>query len=103
MTDGQVNQAQVIWAVALIVAGMGVFYRIPQVMPTIEQIPIFASASGFIRFCFYFMGVFLIGGGCKKFYHRTANSAVLTIMIYFAPRADNQNSQPTAGYDIWPM
>ncbi len=70
MNDKKVNQTQVIWAVALILAGLGVFYRIPQVMPRIEQIPIFAAASGFIRFCFYFMGVFLIGGGCKKLYHQ---------------------------------
>jgi hypothetical protein len=51
-------------------AGLGVFYRIPQVMPSIEQIPRFAAASGFIRFCFYFMGLFLIGGGCKKLYQQ---------------------------------
>ena len=68
MADKQLNRAQIIWAVALILAGFGVFYRIPQVMPTIEQIPRFAAASGFIRFCFYFMGIFLIGGGCKKLY-----------------------------------
>ena len=70
MANRQINRAQLIWAVALILAGVGVFYRIPQVMPNIEQIPIFASASGFIRFCFYFMGLFLIGGGCKKLYHQ---------------------------------
>jgi len=70
MANKQVNPAQLIWAVALIMAGLGVFYRIPQVMPNIEQIPIFAAASGFIRFCFYFMGLFLIGGGCKKLYHQ---------------------------------
>lgn len=62
----QVNSAQVVWAVALILAGLGVFYRIPQVMPHIEQIPRFANATGVIRFCFYFIGIFLIGGGCKK-------------------------------------
>ncbi len=70
MANKQVNPAQRIWAVALILAGLGVFYRIPQVMPNIEQIPRFAAASGFIRFCFYFMGFFLIGGGCKKLYHQ---------------------------------
>ncbi len=70
MANKQVNLAQRIWAVALILAGLGVFYRIPQVMPSIEQIPTFAAASGFIRFCFYFMGLFLIGGGCKKLYHQ---------------------------------
>ncbi|MGA6927067.1 MAG: hypothetical protein WBY88_15360 [Desulfosarcina sp.] len=68
MTDKPSNPVQVIWAVALILAGLGVFYRIPQVMPSIEQIPRFAAASGFIRFCFYFIGIFLIGGGCKKLF-----------------------------------
>ena len=70
MTDKQVNPAQVIWAVLLILAGLGVFYRLPQVMPSIEAIPRFAAASGFIRFCFYFIGIFLIGGGCKKLYNQ---------------------------------
>lgn len=70
MSPKQVNQVQVIWAVALILAGLGVFYRIPQVMPKIEQIPKFANAAGFIKFCFYFMAIFLIGGGCKKLYHQ---------------------------------
>ncbi len=70
MTDKQVNRVQIIWAVALILAGLGVFYRIPQVMPAIEQIPMFAAASVYIRFCFYFMGIILIGGGCQKLYRR---------------------------------
>ncbi len=68
MDNKPVNPAQRIWAVALILAGLGVIYRIPQVMPSIEQIPMFAAASGFIRFCFYFMALFLIGGGCKKLF-----------------------------------
>ena len=70
MADNNVNQAQIIWAIVLIMAGLGVFYRIPQVMPKIEQIPRFEAASGFIRFCFYFIGIFLIGGGCKKLFHQ---------------------------------
>lgn len=70
MTKKQVNQSQIIWAIALILAGLGVFYRIPQVMPNIEQIPRFANAAGFIKFCFYFIGIFLIGGGLKKLYHQ---------------------------------
>lgn len=62
---------QKFWGVALILAGIGVFYRIPQVMPKIEQIQQFSSISFFIRFCFYFMGVLLIGGGLKKIYDST--------------------------------
>ena len=60
------NRIQLIWGVALVLAGLGVFYRIPQVMPKIQSFKQFSSAIGFIRFCFYFMGIFLIGGGLKK-------------------------------------
>jgi hypothetical protein len=66
----KINQVQVVWAIALILMGLGVFYRVPQVMPKIEEIPRFAAAAGFIRFCFYFIGITLIGGGCKKLYHQ---------------------------------
>jgi hypothetical protein len=57
------------WGVALILAGIGVFFRIPQVMPKIEKIQQFSSVMFFIRFCFYFIGVLLIGGGSKKIYN----------------------------------
>jgi hypothetical protein len=59
---------QVIYGIALTLAGMGVFYRIPQVMPRIEQMHQFSSVMGFIHFCFYLLGVLLIGGGLKKIY-----------------------------------
>jgi len=59
---------QMIWGVALVLAGIGVFFRIPQVMPKIEQIEQFSSSAIFIRFCFYFLGTLLVGGGSKKIY-----------------------------------
>ena len=59
---------QVIYGIALTLAGIGVIYRIPQVMPRVEQIQQFSSVIGFIRFSFYLMGVLLIGGGLKKIY-----------------------------------
>jgi len=59
---------QFIYGIALTLAGIGVFYRIPQVMPRVEQIQQFSSVIGFIRFSFYLMGVLLIGGGLKKIY-----------------------------------
>ncbi|MBU4462696.1 MAG: hypothetical protein L6247_00820 [Desulfobacteraceae bacterium] len=64
---------QLIWGIALVLAGIGVFYRIPQVMPKIEQIKQFSSIMFFIRFCFYFLGVLLIGGGVKKLYNNYKN------------------------------
>lgn len=65
----QKSIVQLLWGVALVLAGLGVFYRIPQVMPEIEKIEYFYSVMGFIRFCFYLMAVLLIGGGSKKIYH----------------------------------
>jgi hypothetical protein len=59
---------QVIYGIALTLAGIGVFYRIPQVMPKIEQMRQFSSVMGFIHFSFYLLGVLLIGGGLKKIY-----------------------------------
>jgi len=60
------------WGIALFLAGIGVFYRIPQVMPRVESIEQFSSITSLIRFCFYFVGVFLIGGGLKKIYHHAS-------------------------------
>lgn len=60
---------QLIWGAALTVVGIGVFIRIPQVMPKLEQMDQFSGAMGFVRFCLYLMGVILIGGGIKKIVH----------------------------------
>ncbi len=58
---------QTIWGALLIFAGVGVFFRLPQVMPEMEaRFAACAAGSLFIRFCFYLMGIILIGGGIKK-------------------------------------
>ena len=57
-----------IWGILLLLAGVGVFFRIPQVMPQIKTIESFASIIGFIYFCFYLLGFLLILGGAKKIY-----------------------------------
>jgi len=62
------EKIQLGWGVLLVLAGIGVFFRIPQVMPKVEQIDQFASVTLFIKFCFYLMGALLIGGGLKKIY-----------------------------------
>ncbi len=59
---------QLIWGVALVLAGIGVFFRIPQVMPKIAKIEQFSGVMFFVRFCFYLIGILLIGGGSKKVY-----------------------------------
>jgi len=59
---------QLVWGIALVLAGIGVFIRIPQVMPQIETIEHFSSVIFVIRFCFYLLGILLIVGGAKKIY-----------------------------------
>ena len=59
---------QVMWGILLLLAGVGVFIRIPQVMPQIEKIELYSPVLLFIRLCFYLIGILLIGGGLKKIY-----------------------------------
>jgi hypothetical protein len=64
------NNFQIVWGIALVMMGIMVLFRIPQVMPEIQKIETFASSIGFIKFCFYFMAVMLIAGGGKKLYRQ---------------------------------
>ena len=57
---------QLFWGIALCLAGIGVFFRIPQVMPQVKSIPQFMNAIGFIYFSFYLLGTLLVIGGVKK-------------------------------------
>jgi hypothetical protein len=57
---------QLVWGIVLVLAGLGVFYRIPQVMPRVREITYFSGIMPFIYFCFYLMGAILVGGGIKK-------------------------------------
>jgi hypothetical protein len=59
---------QIIWGAALVLAGIGVIFRIPQVLPQVFNFEHFSSIKGFIYFCFYLIAVFLIGGGIQKIY-----------------------------------
>ena len=63
------NKLQFIWGVLLLLAGVGVFFRIPQLMPEIKKIEHFSPYYiPFIYFCFYLIGVLLIVGRGKKIY-----------------------------------
>ena len=66
MTTRQQPIFQIVWGGLLLIAGIGVFFRIPQVMPRLEQIDTFVSAMTFIRFCFYLIGCLLVCGGIIK-------------------------------------
>ncbi len=58
---------QLIWGGLLILAGLGVFYRIPEVARKIQTIDQF-SGSGiyFAYFCFFLIGILLVAGGTMK-------------------------------------
>ena len=68
MDDDIKPKLQLVWGVLLVLAGVGLIFRIPQVMPQIRQIEYFAAVIPFIYFCMYFVAVFLIAGGARKIY-----------------------------------
>ncbi|MDM8549603.1 hypothetical protein QUF72_05980 [Desulfobacterales bacterium HSG2] len=59
---------QLIYGVALLLAGLGIFYMMPQKMSQMEAMEVTSFYMNFTRFCFYLIGVLLIGGGLKKIY-----------------------------------
>ena len=62
------NVVQLVWGIALLLAGIGVFFRIPYVMPRVETIDQFTGVIFFIRVSFYLLGIFLVSGGAKKIF-----------------------------------
>jgi hypothetical protein len=69
MTAQRQSAVQVLWGAALVTAGIGVFFRVSQVMPRVESIGQFAHAGWLVRGCFYLLGLLLIGGGVRKLRH----------------------------------
>jgi hypothetical protein len=56
------------YGILLIAVGIGVFYRIPQVMPQIAEIEFFREKLMAVKFCFYILGILLIlAGGIRVF------------------------------------
>lgn len=56
------------YGLVLIAVGLGVFYRIPQVMPQVAAIEFFSEKLMIVKFCFYMLGVLLIlAGGIRVF------------------------------------
>lgn len=70
------RKMQLLWGVALTLVAIGVFVRIPQVLPKLAQMGQSATTVGFIKICFYIMGIILLGGGIKKIinYFHTATT-----------------------------
>jgi len=56
------------YGIVLIAVGLGVFYRIPQVMPRVAAIEFFSEKLMIIKFCFYILGGLLVlAGGIRVF------------------------------------
>jgi len=56
------------YGIVLIAVGLGVFYRIPQVMPQIETIEFFRQKLLLVKLCFYILGLFLVIAGSIRIY-----------------------------------
>ncbi|MCK5311475.1 MAG: hypothetical protein KAJ62_05170 [Desulfobacteraceae bacterium] len=59
---------QMIYGVVLILVGIGVFYRIPAVMPKVMEINYFSDAILVIEFSFYLLGGLVVLAGAKKIF-----------------------------------
>ena len=69
--DRKQNSIQLIWGVALALAGVGVFVLLPQRMEQIRQLrqaEPYAFDMLFLWFCFGLLGTLLVGGGLRKIY-----------------------------------
>ncbi len=56
------------YGIVLILVGLAVFYRIPQVMPKIATIAFFAPKLFIAKACFYILGGLLVLAGCIRVY-----------------------------------
>lgn len=66
MSDKKKDTIQLIWGVALVLFGIGVFFRFHQVLPQIQQVTQSPGKLLVIRFGFYLMGILLLVGGFRK-------------------------------------
>ncbi len=60
------HKIQLIWGTALILMGIGVFFRVNTVIEQMAAAYDLDSGLYFFRFSFYLIAVILIGGGVKK-------------------------------------
>jgi len=56
------------YGIVLTLVGIGVFYRIPQVMPQVETIEFFRQKIGVVKASFYILGGLLVMFGVIRMY-----------------------------------
>ncbi len=54
------------YGIVLVFVGIGVFFRIPEVMNQVAEIEFFRHKLPIIRFCSYMLGVFLVIAGAVR-------------------------------------
>ena len=59
---------QFYYGIVLLVVGLGVFYRIPQVMPQIETIEFFRQKLVVVKSCLYILGIMLVTVGAMRIF-----------------------------------
>lgn len=57
---------QMIWGAVLVLTGIAVFFRIPQVVPQFKETYQLGSTIFLVYFSLYFLGIALISGGLLK-------------------------------------
>ncbi len=65
---GNKDSIHLVYGIALILVGVGVFFKVPLIMQDVEDLEYFSSVPILIRLCFYLIGIILIGGGSKKIF-----------------------------------
>jgi hypothetical protein len=76
MMSKKPSTVQLVWGVALAAAGVGLFFRFPEVIPRLlEKYGAFAAMRYFVYFVCYLAAVVLIIGGARKIYayYRASN------------------------------
>ncbi len=56
------------YGLVLVAVGLGVFYRIPQVMLQVETIEFFSKKLLIVKSCFYILGALLVMAGVIRTY-----------------------------------
>lgn len=62
------KKVQLLYGAIIIMVGISVIYRVPQVMVRVMEIEYFSNSTGLVKFCFYFLGGLLMIAGIQKIY-----------------------------------
>lgn len=82
------HKAQLIWGAALILMGVAVIFRIPQVVPKLAEMGQSGTTIWFVRICFYVIAFLLVGGGIKK------------VMNHFKSDENETGHHPNEKHDV---